>query len=118
MVALGHRRIAYVHAPLAMNFAAQRHAGFLRGMAEAGIAVRPEYVVPGSLDRRGGYASGRQLLALPERPTAILVGSKPGLAISTSSSWIITPSAVGDRQMFPRHTKHTAMLPCSVITSP
>ncbi len=78
MVALGHRRIAYVHAPLAMNFAAQRHAGFLRGMAEAGIAVRPEYVVPGSLDRRGGYASGRQLLAMPERPTAILVDNNLG----------------------------------------
>lgn len=78
LVALGHRRIAYVHAPLATNFAAQRHAGFLRGMAEAGVPVRPEYVVAGSLDRRGGYAAGRQLLALAERPTAILVDNNLG----------------------------------------
>lgn len=78
LAALGHRRIAYVHAPLAMNFAQQRHAGFLRGMAEAGAPVRAEYVVLGSLDRRGGYAAGRELLALPERPTAILVDNNLG----------------------------------------
>ncbi|MBX3607790.1 MAG: substrate-binding domain-containing protein [Piscinibacter sp.] len=78
LTALGHRRIAYVHAPLTMNFAHQRHAGFLRGMAEAGVPVQPEYVVPGSLDRRGGYAAGRQLLALPQRPTAVLVDNNLG----------------------------------------
>jgi len=78
LVALGHRRIAYVHAPLAMNFAHQRHAGFLRGMGEAGVPVHPELIVLGSLDRRGGYAAGRELLALPERPTAILVDNNLG----------------------------------------
>ena len=78
LVALGHRRIAYVHAPLTMNFAHQRHAGFLRGMAEAGVPVPPELLVFGSLDRRGGYAAGRALLALPERPTAILVDNNLG----------------------------------------
>lgn len=78
MLALGHRRIAYVHAPLTMNFAAQRHTGFLRAMSEAEVQVRPEFVVPGSLDRRGGYAAGRQLLALAERPTAILVDNNLG----------------------------------------
>lgn len=75
---LGHRRIAYVHAPLALNFSHQRHIGFQRGMAEAGLAVRPEYVVLGSLDRRGGYAAGLRLLALAERPTAILVDNNLG----------------------------------------
>ena len=78
MTALGHRRIAYVHAALTMNFAQQRHAGFMRAMAQAGVPVRPEYVVLGSIDRRGGYAAGRSLLALPERPTAILVDNNLG----------------------------------------
>jgi LacI family transcriptional regulator len=75
---LGHRRIAYVHAPLELNFAHQRHDGFLRGMAEAGLAVRPEYLVLGSLDRRGGYAAGLHLLTLVERPTAVLVDNNLG----------------------------------------
>ena len=56
LVALGHRRIAYVHAPLSYNFAYQRHAGYLDAMAEAGIAADPSLVVGGSLDRRAGYA--------------------------------------------------------------
>ncbi|CAD5366272.1 Transcriptional regulator AglR, LacI family [Rubrivivax sp. A210] len=73
LVELGHRRIAYVHAPLEYNFAHQRHAGFLAAMAEAGLAVPPGMVVGGSLDRRAGHAAGRQLLALSPRPTAVLV---------------------------------------------
>lgn len=78
MVALGHRRIAYVHAPLTLNFAHQRHVGFLAAMAQAGVPVLPEFVIPGSLDRRGGFAAGRRLLALTERPTAILVDNNLG----------------------------------------
>lgn len=78
LVALGHRRIAYVHAPLTLNFAAQRHAGFLRGMAEAGLELVPDWLVLGSLDRRGGYAAGRRLLALSARPTAIVVDNNLG----------------------------------------
>jgi len=78
LVRLGHRRIAYVHAPLEVNYAAQRDAGFRRGMAEAGLPVDPECVVLGSIDRRGGYAAGQRLLALRERPTAILVDNNLG----------------------------------------
>jgi LacI family transcriptional regulator len=61
-----------------MNFARQRQAGFLLGMADAGLPVAPEYMVYGNLDRRGGYAAGQQLLALPQRPTAILVDNNLG----------------------------------------
>jgi len=78
LLALGHRRIAYVHAPLTLNFARQRHTGFLKAMAEAGVPVLPEYIVVGSIDRRGGYAAGQQLLALAQRPTAILVDNNLG----------------------------------------
>lgn len=77
-VELGHRRIALVHAPLEYNFAQQRLAGFLTAMAEAGLSVRPEYIVAGSMDRRGGRTAARQLLALDERPTAILVDNNLG----------------------------------------
>ncbi|MFM2057064.1 MAG: hypothetical protein RLY71_1449 [Pseudomonadota bacterium] len=78
LAALGHRRIALVHAPLDYNFAHQRHHGFMQAMQAAGLAIRPEYLVIGSMDRRGGYAAAQQLLALPERPTAILVDNNIG----------------------------------------
>jgi LacI family transcriptional regulator len=75
---LGHRRIALVHAPLDYNFAQQRYNGFVKAMQAAGLEIRPEYLVIGSMDRRGGYAATQQLLALPQRPTAILVDNNIG----------------------------------------
>ena len=38
LIALGHRRVAIIHAPLDYNFAAQRFAGYLAALAAAGIA--------------------------------------------------------------------------------
>ena len=78
LVALGHRRIAYVHVPLSYNFALQRHAGYLAAMAEAGMAADPALVVGGSLDRRAGYGAALELLALPQRPTAVIVDNNLG----------------------------------------
>lgn len=69
----GHRRIAYVHAPLEFNFAQQRHAGFVRGMRAAQLPRLPGHEISGGLDRRSGFAAGSALLALPRRPTAIVV---------------------------------------------
>ena len=78
LVSLGHRRIAYVHAPLDYNFAHERHAGFRAAMRAARLAVRAGYVVGGSLDRRSGYAAGQRLLALDPRPTAVVVDNNIG----------------------------------------
>jgi LacI family transcriptional regulator len=78
LVALGHQRIAYVHAPLTVNFAHQRYAGFLAAMTDAGLPVNPECVVLGSWDRRVGYAAVQKLLALRDRPTAIVVDTNVG----------------------------------------
>lgn len=73
-VALGHRRIAYLHAPLALNFAAQRRAGFEAAMAQAGLAPSTAWTLEAGLSRRGGHAATLQMLALPpaERPTALI----------------------------------------------
>lgn len=69
----GHRRVALISAPLELNFAAQRQAGFLRCMQEAGLAVDPRYLAAGSLDRRTGYQAMQELLACSPRPTAVIV---------------------------------------------
>jgi LacI family transcriptional regulator len=73
LAALGHRHIAYVHAPLTLNFAFQRHAGYLAGLAETGLRVGRARVVGAGLSRRSGYEAARKLLRLKPRPTAILV---------------------------------------------
>lgn len=80
LVVLGHRRIAYVHSPLRLNFAHQRHQGFLEGMHRAELPVNPLDVVPGGMERRLGYAAGKALAARPraQRPSAVLVDSGLG----------------------------------------
>jgi LacI family transcriptional regulator len=78
LAALGHRRIAYVHAPLSLNFAHQRYLGFLAGMQQAGLPVDPALCVLGSWDRRSGYAAVQTLLRLPRKPTAIIVDTNVG----------------------------------------
>ncbi|MFC0665847.1 substrate-binding domain-containing protein [Azotobacter chroococcum] len=73
LLALGHRRIALVHAPLEMNFAMQRHAGFVAALCAAGIEPDPELIVEAPADRTGGYQAVRKLLAMQQPPTALLV---------------------------------------------
>ncbi|MDE2564300.1 MAG: substrate-binding domain-containing protein [Burkholderiales bacterium] len=73
LAALGHRRIAYAHASLQYQFAFQRHAGYLAGMAQAGLRVNSAWVTQAGIDRRAGHAAGQRLLALQPRPTAVIV---------------------------------------------
>ena len=73
LVALGHRRIAYLHADLDLNFAAQRHQGFVSAMAAAGIEIDRQLVREAGFLRRQAYAQMNALLALPVRPTAVIV---------------------------------------------
>ncbi len=73
LVALGHRRIAYVHAPMTLNFAFQRHAGFSRAMKAAGLRMPADSIVAAGMNRRNGYAASQRLLAQTPRPTAIVV---------------------------------------------
>jgi LacI family transcriptional regulator len=74
--AFGHRRIGYLHAPLELNYAHQRHEGFRRGLAELGLDENPAWTLQAE-DRRAGYEATLRLLAMPHRPTALVVDSSP-----------------------------------------
>lgn len=73
LLSLGHRRLGYLGAPAEYNFAAQRFTGFARTVAEGGGSLVEGAVERVALDRRSGYAAMQRLLALPVRPTAVLV---------------------------------------------
>lgn len=72
LVECGHRRIAYIGAPDGFAIQIDRLAGYRQGLAQAGIAKRPEYIVTGDLTQAGGRRAAGQLLDLPEPPTAIM----------------------------------------------
>ncbi len=78
LLALGHRRIAYVHAPLELNFAFQRHRGYISTLKAAGVECPPGYCIGGVNDRRSGLNAVAQVLALSPRPTAVLVDNNLG----------------------------------------
>lgn len=73
LLGVGHQRVALVSAPLELNFARQRKDAFIAGMARAGLAVDPRYLVGSTMDRRSGYQAMQQLLACSPRPTAVIV---------------------------------------------
>ena len=73
LAALGHERIAYIHGENHSAVTQKRLVGFYRACAAHGITVPDAYIVPSTYrDAKSCAVATRQLLALPQRPTAIL----------------------------------------------
>jgi LacI family transcriptional regulator len=70
LIALGHRRIAFVAAPADYTFGKLRRRGWAAAMEAAGLAH--DVVVEGPLTEFGGLAAARALLFATPRPTALL----------------------------------------------
>ena len=76
LIGLGHREIAFLLGS-DVSVTRERYAGFEQTLREAGLVVRPEYVVRGDFDWRGGAEAMRALLKLPRRPTAVCCVNDP-----------------------------------------
>jgi LacI family transcriptional regulator len=70
LIAGGHRRIAHIAAPEAYNFAGLRKAGWQSAMREAGL--RDDLAFHCEATETAGETVAARLLALPDRPTAIV----------------------------------------------
>ncbi|WP_077490509.1 LacI family DNA-binding transcriptional regulator [Sinomonas mesophila] len=77
LIALGHRRIAFLGGEYSSPAVALREAGFRAAMAEAGLPVREDWVLEAGFDIAPGHAASTALLSAPasERPTALLAGN-------------------------------------------
>ena len=73
LVGLGHRRIALISGSLEQLPGRQRQLGMQHVLAESGGGVEGIYL-PGSFSKIHGAAATRELLALDERPSAIIAG--------------------------------------------
>ncbi len=71
LIDLGHTRIATIIGNLDDSAARERKQGFDDAMAAAKLPVQPEYYGAGGWTEEGAYAAIRDLLALPEPPTAV-----------------------------------------------
>ena len=67
----GHRRIGLVNLEAHTAAAKGRLAGYIKALAEAGIAPDPALITHAAATSIGGYESAAKLLDLPQRPTAV-----------------------------------------------
>lgn len=72
---LGHRRIGVITGPAAYMCARARLEAARAAMETAGLSLDPALVRTGTFVFEDGLELGRQLLELPERPTAVLCGN-------------------------------------------
>jgi len=71
LLRMGHRRLAVITGPLHLANATERLKGFRRALAEAKLAIEPDYIQEARFDRDSGYQAATRLLRMLPRPTAI-----------------------------------------------
>ena len=75
LLELGHRRIAVVRGPSNTSTSRDRVAGLSEALAEGGVPLDPALVREGTFSHQSGYQHTRELLRLPDPPTAIVCGN-------------------------------------------
>ncbi len=77
LLALGHRRIAFITGPVNQTVANIRLQGYMAALSAAGIAIDPALLLPGNFDRQGGEDAAVSIAQLaPEaRPDAIFAAN-------------------------------------------
>lgn len=71
----GHTRIGFVKGPDSHPSTHHRYEGFLQGMEIRGLKPNADYVRQGDFTYKSGLDAGRQLLSLPNPPTAIFAAN-------------------------------------------
>ncbi|WP_169983745.1 LacI family DNA-binding transcriptional regulator [Microbispora sp. H10836] len=74
LLALGHRRVAYLGGPTTATCNQARLHGYRAAMEAVDAPVLPGYVRTGHFHYHDGLAGGAALLDLPEAPTAVFAG--------------------------------------------
>lgn len=75
LIARGYRRIAFVAGPELHSDSVARLAGFREAMAEAMLEVDPRFIKQGNFTLALAKEAGERLLALADRPEAIMAAS-------------------------------------------
>lgn len=73
LIEMGHTRIGCISGPMDRRSASERVEGFLKAMGQAGIDVRPEWIIEGDFNCESGVRAMRILDNLAERPDALFV---------------------------------------------
>lgn len=72
LIGLGHKKIALVGGEMRVASTFYKYQRYQENLAHHGIKVNGDYVVNGSYDPETGYNATNKILALEDRPTAII----------------------------------------------
>jgi LacI family transcriptional regulator len=75
LIGLGHCRIGFISGLAGLTSTTERLAGYSAALAQHGLALDERLIAEGSFLQEGGYTAAQQLLALPDRPTAIFAAN-------------------------------------------
>jgi len=71
----GHRRIGFINSGRVVPAAVGRLEGYKQALAAYGVPFDPELVRPGNSNADSGYRHARNLMRLPQPPTALFCGT-------------------------------------------
>ena len=95
MAALGHRRIAILSGEAGLHPTRDRLAGYRAGMTRVALPVDEAWVRAASFSPESGYEQTAAMLALKNRPTAIIAGGSsllPGLMLAAREARLHVPT--------------------------
>jgi len=72
LVALGHRKIAFISGPMHLHSAQSRLNAFSASMHECGLSLDAKHLIEGDHTMEGGIAAMKKLLSPRRRPTAVM----------------------------------------------
>ena len=75
LLELGHRRIGFITPPPCKSIARLRIEGFQKAFSDAGLPLRPEYLVDGGFEFQNGIRGAERLLSLRFPPTAMVAAN-------------------------------------------
>lgn len=75
LIERGHHKIAAITGPQDMAAGLDRLHGYQDALQQADIPLNPYWIQHGDFEMESGYTAMRQLLALPDRPTAVFAAS-------------------------------------------
>ncbi|WP_223589402.1 LacI family DNA-binding transcriptional regulator [Neobacillus bataviensis] len=73
LIDYGHRKIAFIGGSLELMVTVDRLDGYKQALNNANIPIKNEYILHGEFLREGGQEAVSELMALEQRPTALVV---------------------------------------------
>ncbi|EHP3508402.1 substrate-binding domain-containing protein [Vibrio cholerae] len=75
LIECGHKEIGCITGPLIRRQAQMRYEGYKRALAEAGIAMNPDWIVESDFECEGGYQAFEKLYQRGKLPSALFVSN-------------------------------------------